>query len=121
MSKSQHKENELDDLTTSLQTYLDLPFGLLEVSKCVLDVQAIKWDKGKKTEMRGAGRRDADHLHSAMQEENQIHFIAQKPIRGKKNNKKQQLQQSYSRKRNMICKKRCFLQYLYSIHTKISL
>jgi len=48
MNKCQCKEGKLDDLTTYLQTYLNLPFGVLRNSKEVLEVQATKRDSSQK-------------------------------------------------------------------------
>lgn len=58
MNKSQHRGDKLDDLTTYLQTYLNLPFGLLQTRKEVLEVQAIKRDYSQKdTEEEMGGRK----------------------------------------------------------------
>lgn len=48
MNTSQCKEDKLDDLTTYLQTYLNLPFGLLQTSKEELEVQVTKCDNRQK-------------------------------------------------------------------------
>lgn len=47
MNTSQCKEDKLDDLTTYLQTYLNLPF-VLQTSNEVLEVQVRKCDNRQK-------------------------------------------------------------------------